>query len=94
MTSNIDQFKALCSQIIEHENGSIWGQFGEFVVLSTDCYNENNITIFEPTELGWIHTSYSLPYEYEKAYNKLKEVILILKLQQYNEKIERIKDDF
>ena len=93
MTSNIDQFKALCSQIIEHENGSIWGQFGEFVVLSTDGYSEN-ITIFEPTELGWIHTSYSLQYEYEKAYNKLKEVILLLKLQQYNEKIERIKDDF
>lgn len=93
MTSNIDQFKALCSQITEHENGSIWGYFGEFVVLTTDGYSEN-ITIFEPTELGWIHTPYSLPNEYEKAYNKLNEVILTLKIQHYNEKIERIKDDF
>jgi hypothetical protein len=93
MTSNIDQFKTLCSHVTEYTNGEIWGYSGEFVVLSTYGYSEN-ITIFEPTKLGWIHKTYSLPNEYEKAYNKLKEVILILKIQQYNEKIERIKDDF
>lgn len=93
MTSNIDQFKSLCTEVREHNSGEIWGYFGEFAVLSTYSYNEN-ITIFYPTELGWLHETYSLPNEYERAYNKLKEVILILKIQQYNEKIERIKDDF
>jgi hypothetical protein len=93
MTSNIDQFKSLCSQVTEYANGEIWGYFGEFVVLSTDGYSEN-ITIFYPSKEGWIHKTYYLPNEYEKAYNKLNEVILILKQYQLNEKLERIKDDF
>jgi hypothetical protein len=93
MTSNIDQLKALCSQVIEYTNGEIWGYSGKFVVLTTYGYNEN-ITIFYPSEAGWILINYTLPNEYEKAYNKLNEVILTLKIQQYNEKIERIKDDF
>lgn len=93
MTFNIDKFKALCTQIKEHDNGEIWGFFGELVILTTYGYSEN-ITIFYPSKIGWTHITYSLPNEYEKAYNKLNEVILILKLQQYNEKIDRIKDDF
>jgi hypothetical protein len=92
MTSNIDQFKALCSNVSEYPNGEIWGYFGEFVVFTISAYSDI-LTIFYPFKEGWTHFTY-LPYEYEKAYNKLNEVILILKQERYNEKLERIKNDF
>ena len=93
MTSNIDQFKSLCTYVKEYYSGEIWGYFGEYIVL-TSANNNENITIFYPSEEGWIHITYSLSNEYESAYNKLKEVILILKQYQLNEKLERIKKDF
>ena len=92
MTSNLDQFKSLCSHVSEYPNGEIWGYFDEFVVLTISAYN-NNLTIFYPSEVGWIHHTY-MPNEYESAYNKLNDVILILKQERYNEKLERINDDF
>ena len=92
MTFNIDKFKSLCSQITEYPNGELWGYFGEFVVLTISAYNDN-LTIFYPSEVGWTHLTY-LSNEYENAYNKLNEVILLLKIERYNEKMEKIKDDF
>lgn len=94
MTSNIDQFKALCTNVIENNYGEIWGYFGKIFVLTTNGYNGITIYYPYPSKEGCTHTTYTLPYEYEKAYNKLTEVILLLKIQQYNEKIEKIKDDF
>ena len=65
--------------------------FGKFNILHG--YNEK-ITIYEPTKEGWTHINYYLPYEYESVYNKLSEVILLLKQYRLNEKLERINKDF
>lgn len=94
MTSNIDQFKSLCTYVKVRDSGEICGYFGNFIVLSTYAYSKI-ITIYYPSEEeGWTYITYSLSNEYEKAYNKLNEVILILKQLQLNEKLERIKKDF
>jgi hypothetical protein len=93
MTSNIDQFKSLCTYVKVRYSGEICGYFGNFIVLSTYAYSKI-ITIYYPSKVGWTYITYSLSNEYEKAYNKLNEVILILKQFQLNEKLERIKDDF
>jgi hypothetical protein len=89
----IDQFKSLCTYVKVRYSGEICGYFGNFIVLSTYAYSKI-ITIYYPSKVGWTYITYSLSNEYEKAYNKLNEVILILKQFQLNEKLERIKDDF
>lgn len=91
MTSNIDKLKTLCTNVTEYTNGEIWGYFGKFAILHG--YNKK-ITIYEPTKEGWTHINYYLPNEYESAYNKLSEVILLLKQYRLNEKLDKINKDF
>ena len=90
---NIEPLKSLCTYVKEYDSGEIWGYYGEYIVLTSSNNNEN-ITIFYPSEEGWTYITYSLSNEYESAYNKLNEVILILKQYQLNKKLEKIKKDF
>jgi len=90
---NIDQFKSLCTYVKVRDSGEICGYFGNFIVLSTYAYSKI-ITIYYPTEEGWTYITYSLSNEYEKAYNKLNEVILILKQLQLKSKLKQIDEDF